>query len=178
MARADKRSIRQAAKILNEELGLPHFPTGYVTYKAGREEILDCLKRGNVVFAAYDKEGPMLGLIGGRPQYDGHVWELHPLAVSKSAQRIGIGRALVKKLEAYVKSRGALTLWLGTDDEDFSTTLGGVDLYKDLPKLLKNASSKKGHPMEFYRKVGFTVVGVLPDADGKGMPDIYMAKRV
>jgi aminoglycoside 6'-N-acetyltransferase I len=34
------------------------------------------------------------------------------------------------------------------------------------------------HPYEFYKKVGFTIVGVLPDANGFGKPDIFMAKRV
>jgi hypothetical protein len=34
------------------------------------------------------------------------------------------------------------------------------------------------HPFEFYRKVGFAIVGLLPDANGFGKPDIFMAKRV
>jgi len=34
-----------------------------------------------------------------------------------------------------------------------------------------------GHPYEFYEKLGYTVVGVLPDANGPGKPDIFMAKR-
>ena len=34
------------------------------------------------------------------------------------------------------------------------------------------------HPYEFYQKVGFTIVGVIPDANGFGKPDIMMAKRV
>jgi aminoglycoside 6'-N-acetyltransferase I len=31
---------------------------------------------------------------------------------------------------------------------------------------------------EFYRKLGFVIVGVVPDANGPGKPDILMAKRV
>ncbi len=34
------------------------------------------------------------------------------------------------------------------------------------------------HPFKFNQRLGFTVVGVLPDANGPGQPDIYMAKRV
>jgi hypothetical protein len=29
-----------------------------------------------------------------------------------------------------------------------------------------------------YQKLGFVIVGVMPDANGPGKPDIYMAKRV
>lgn len=29
---------------------------------------------------------------------------------------------------------------------------------------------------EFYQKMGFAIVGVMPDANGIGKPDIYIAK--
>ena len=35
-----------------------------------------------------------------------------------------------------------------------------------------------GHPFAFYRKLGFVLAGVLPDANGRGKPDIFMAKRL
>ena len=31
---------------------------------------------------------------------------------------------------------------------------------------------------EFYLRVGFHIVGVIPDANGFGKPDILMAKRI
>ena len=94
------------------------------------------------------------------------------------AQRRGIGRALVADLEDRVRERGAVTLFLGTDDEDDRTSLGGIDLYPDPLQHLERLRNLRGHPFEFYRKCGFVVVGVLPDANGFGKPDIYMAKRV
>jgi aminoglycoside 6'-N-acetyltransferase I len=97
--------------------------------------------------------------------------------VRPDLQRRGIGRALVADLEARLRGRGALTLWLGTDDEDGMTTLSHVDLYPNVLEHLANIKNLRGHPYEFYGKVGFSIVGVMPDANGPGKPDIYMAKR-
>ena len=36
----------------------------------------------------------------------------------------------------------------------------------------------KDHPFEFYLRLGFRIAGVLPDANGFGKPDIFLAKRV
>jgi hypothetical protein len=36
----------------------------------------------------------------------------------------------------------------------------------------------RDHPYECYRKLGFVIVGVIPDANGFGKPDIFMAKRL
>ena len=124
------------------------------------------------------RDGTLLGWVGGIPEYDGNVWELHPLVVAPGRQGQGIGRALVVDLEQQVRERGALTLWLGTDDEDDMTTLAGRDLYDDLPGSLARIRNLKGHPFEFYQKCGFIVAGVVPDANGRGKPDILMAKRV
>lgn len=119
----------------------------------------------------------MLGWIGGQHAY-ARVWELHPLVVVPSAQGRGIGRALVADLEARVRERDALTLMLGSDDEDDMITLGGVDLSPDVWTHVANIRNLRGHPFAFYQKCGFVIVGVVPDANGLGKPDILMAKRV
>jgi aminoglycoside 6'-N-acetyltransferase I len=56
--------------------------------------------------------------------------------------------------------------------------LGGVDLYPNVWEHIANIKNLGRHPYEFYQKVGFVIVGVVPDANGPGKPDIYMAKRV
>jgi aminoglycoside 6'-N-acetyltransferase I len=111
--------------------------------------------------------------------YGGLVWELHPLVVAESHRRRGIGKALVHDLERVVEGRGALTLWAGSDDDNAETTLSGVDLYADVPGSIRDLRKLRGdHPLEFYLRLGFRVIGVMPDANGRGKPDIFFAKRL
>ncbi|MDX1615785.1 MAG: AAC(6')-Ia family aminoglycoside 6'-N-acetyltransferase, partial [Candidatus Promineifilaceae bacterium] len=70
------------------------------------------------------------------------------------------------------------TLYLGTDDVSGMTSLSNRDLYQDLSQHLRTIQNLDGHPYTFYQKMGFTIVGVIPDANGRGKPDIMMAKRV
>ncbi|MFN2459289.1 MAG: hypothetical protein ABR591_01150 [Candidatus Velthaea sp.] len=58
------------------------------------------------------------------------------------------------------------------------TSLGGVDLYPNVLEHLAALEDRKSHPFGFYRRLGYAVVGVVPDAEGFGKPDILMAKRV
>lgn len=120
----------------------------------------------------------VLGWVGGLPEYDGRVWELHPLAVHPSAQGRGVGRRLVADFEEQARARGGLTVMLGTDDEVGETSLTDADLYTDLWDKVKNIQNLGRHPFIFYQKCGYTIVGVMPDANGRGKPDIYMAKRI
>jgi aminoglycoside 6'-N-acetyltransferase I len=120
----------------------------------------------------------VLGWVGGIPAYD-YAWELHPLVVAAAARGQGVGTALVQALEERVRERGALTLYLGTDDdhEIAGTSAGDIDLF---PDPLQHAAELQviDHPVAFYRRLGFVVVGLLPDANGPGKPDVFMAKRV
>ena len=143
-----------------------------------RTEVLASLEPGKISRIMVDEAGTVVGWIGGQPQYDGRVWELHPLVVAESHRGRGLGRALVADLERLVEQQGALTLWVGSDDERHETSLGGADLYGDLLTALAGLRNLKRHPYEFYEKVGFRIVGVLPDANGRGKPDIFLAKRI
>jgi aminoglycoside 6'-N-acetyltransferase I len=142
------------------------------------EEATEWFGEGKIVRAAVDDEGNLLGIIGGIPQYDGHVWELHPLAVQPNIQGKGVGKALVEDFEEQVRARGGLTIMLGSDDEDNMTSLSNVDLYENPWNHVKKIRNLKGHPFEFYQKMGYVITGVVPDANGMGKPDILMSKRV
>jgi len=177
LTRENERLLQQAAQLLVHAFG-EHWPEAWPTLEESMKEIQEMLDDERICRAAIDDEGNLLGIIGGIPQYDGHVWELHPLAVQPNLQSQGIGRALVLDFEEQVRLRGGLTIVLGSDDEDNMTSLSNVDLYEDLWDKIKNIRNLKNHPFEFYQKMGYIVSGVVIDANGIGKPDILMSKRV
>jgi len=152
-------------------------PRGWPTIELGRDEVQHVLAHG---FArAMLESGTLLGWIGGLPEYNGRVWELHPIVVRRDQRRRGIGRRLVDVFEAEARERGAITVTLGTDDDSGMTSLADTDLYDDIPgHIARLRDLGRGHPFLFYRKLGYVVTGVLPDANGPGKPDIYMSKRM
>ncbi len=169
--------IQQTAELLIEAFK-EHWPDAWPTLEDAIEEVHESFAENRISRVALDDDGAVLGWIGGIETYEGKVWELHPLAVSPRAQGRGVGRKLVEDLEARIAARGGQTLWLGSDDEDGLTSLGGVDLYPNPLEHLANIKNLRGHPYKFYQKLGFTITGVMPDANGFGKPDIYLAKRV
>ncbi|MDQ3929801.1 MAG: GNAT family N-acetyltransferase [Chloroflexota bacterium] len=177
LAPGDEEVVRQVAGLLFEAFR-EHWPGAWPDVEAALEEVRESLAEGRISRVAVGEGGEVLGWIGGIPEYDGRVWELHPLAVDPAHQRQGIGRALVSDFEEQVKQRGGLTIILGSDDEASMTTLSGVDLYPNVWEHIARIQNLKGHPYEFYQKQGFTITGVVPDANGRGKPDILMSKRV
>jgi aminoglycoside 6'-N-acetyltransferase I len=176
LSTSDSHHIEQAVQLLLD--AFRDRAAAWPDIDSAHREVLESLEPGKISRVLIDDRRNVLGWIGGQPQYDGAVWELHPLVVSPHVRRRGIGRALVEDLEKAVAERGALTLWLGSDDEIDETSLSRVDLYDDLPAKLASFRSGGDHPADFYRRLGFTVVGVMPDANGRGKPDIFFAKRV
>jgi aminoglycoside 6'-N-acetyltransferase I len=173
----DEKFIQQAAQLIVDAFR-EHWPNAWPTFEDGLEEANELFEDGKICRATIDDRGNLLGIIGGIPQYGGKVWELHPLAVQPSMQGQGIGKALAQDFEEQVCLRGGLTITLGSDDEDNMTSLSNVDLYENLCDQVKNIRNLKGHPFEFYQKMGFVITGVVPDANGIGKPDILMSKKV
>jgi aminoglycoside 6'-N-acetyltransferase I len=173
----DEESIQQVAALLVEGFR-EHWPDAWPDIDFAVKEVRESFGAERISRIAVDENGTVLGWIGGISEYDGNVWELHPLVVSVRQQQTGIGRALVTDFEEQVRARGGITVRLGTDDEDNQTTLSGIDLYPNVWEHVAVIRNLHRHPYEFYLKLGYVIVGVMPDANGMGKPDIYMAKRV
>lgn len=174
---ADERLIRQVAEMLVAAFA-ESAPDAWPDLQSALDEVRESFGDERISRVALDEHGDAIGWVGAIAEYDGNVWELHPLVVRPNLQRGGIGRALVADLEEQVRQRGGVTISLGTDDQTGQTSLGGVDLYPNVWEHIAAIRNLSGHPYEFYQKLGFVITGVLPDANGPGKPDIFMAKRV
>jgi aminoglycoside 6'-N-acetyltransferase I len=146
--------------------------------ESGLLEVNEVRKEAALARVALDGRGDVVGWIGALSRYRGLVWEIHPLAVHPNLQRCGIGASLVRDLEAHAQLQGVATLLAGVDDHLGSTSFSREDLFRELPAALERAEAETPYPLEFYRKLGFAVVGVVPDANGPGRPDVWLAKRV
>lgn len=173
----DAQAVQQAAALLVEGFRLVA-PAAWPDLESALEEVGEALQPENIARAACAPDGAVLGWVGAQPAYGQITWELHPLVVDPRYQGRGLGRRLVHDLEEQLRARGCLTVFLGTDDESGRTSLSGVDLYPDVLGQAARIVNQDGHPFGFYQRLGYVVVGVIPDANGPGKPDILMAKRL
>jgi aminoglycoside 6'-N-acetyltransferase I len=173
MAQLSKNQITQAAQILTNSL-----PIGWSTIQQALDEIEELLTPKNTLLAAVEND-IVIGWGGILPEYRGNVFEIHPLAVRSDRRNQGIGRAIVTALEDEARKRGGLTIHAGADDENGGgeTSFANADLYDDLPGKISSFSPGT-HQSGFYLKLGYKVIGVMPDANGKGKPGIYLGKRL
>jgi aminoglycoside 6'-N-acetyltransferase I len=165
-----------AAQVLRDALA--NLPSGYRA--PGEAEAEVDLRRTQddwLGYAALDGER-LVGWIGALRTYD-HGWEIHPLVVAPDRQRRGTGSALLAGLEARARRDGVLALFLGSDDDYGGTSLFGRDLWADVKGHTATVEATgRGHALTFYRRHGYQVVGLLPDVNGAGRPDILLAKRI
>jgi aminoglycoside 6'-N-acetyltransferase I len=164
--------IHEAAALLLEA-----FPHSWSNMEDAVEEIYGCLEGKKIALVAIE-DGHTVGFIGAMPQYGKTGWELHPLVVSKAHRGKDIGTNLVAVMEKEVLAHDGVMIYLGSDDEFGTTSLSNCDLFNDTYKRITNITNLNNHPYEFYQKQGYKIVGVFPDANGIGKPDIWMAKRI
>ncbi len=123
-----------------------------------------------------DDANNAVGWIGAIWDKDG--WEIHPIADVPKAQRQGIGFVLVEEICKLARESGAAAVRAGTSDETNATSFSSVNLYENPYAAMQNFKAPEDHAVNFWIKAGFTLVGVLPDAEGLGKPGIHFSKRV
>ena len=154
-------------------LGNSHWPD----LEASLREVRECVAAPNICIGLCD-ESSLLGWVGLRPMYE-KTWELHPMVVSPSSQKNGAGRMLIAELEKRAREQGIIGIALGTDDEHDQTSLSQVDInYENIFREITNIRNLNRHPFEFYKKCGYSIVGIIPNANGRRKPDIWMWKDI
>jgi aminoglycoside 6'-N-acetyltransferase I len=165
----------QAAKILVTAFG--ERGSSWPDMKSAMKEVEECADLPNLCVGLC--EGDRLrGWVGLRPMYE-KTWELHPLVVAPDAQGKGVGRLLMAEIERESKGRGLIGIALGTDDEHLRTSLSQVDIDEsNIFDEIRGIRNLACHPYEFYKKCGYMIVGMIPNANGKRKPDIWMWKGI
>ena len=150
-------------------------PDWVPTIDLARNQVVSAGTRGSLgrVIIEQDQAAGWIGLIKGK-----HVWEIHPIAVAIEYQYKGFGHLLVEDVARIATDAGALTLFAGTSDEVGTTNLFGVDLYANPAQSISNIQATGRNPFKFWENAGFTVVGLMPDAEGVGKPAIQLARRL
>ena len=166
----------QAAQILLKTFARAAMWPG-LNEKHALESVNECLVEGNITIGI-EIDGQLIGWTGLRPMYE-KTWELHPMAIVPEYQRKGYGRILMNELEKEAGKKGIIGITAGSDDETNSTSLSDKELTGDnIFEEIKNIKNYKNHPYEFYRKCGFIIVGVIPNANGLKKPDIWLWKDI
>ena len=175
----DDAPLVEALVGLSVRAAAVHSPAWLPTPERARAEILE-VARGPGVARAVLEDGVPGGWAGAAPT-DETAWEVHPLLVDPGRHGGGLGRRLVADVERLAAAAGALTMSVSTGDDVRATTIGGTDLWADPLGALARldvVDTRAGHAFRFWQKAGYRVVGVLPDAEGVGVPSILLAKSL
>lgn len=174
----DGNSLAKLAS-LSHSASQIHSPNWLPTVEAAMKELQRASEEQILTSMAIEAGIPR-GWIAAHPQGHGS-WEIHPLLVDPAASGQGHGRILVEDIERKMRSKRGISVFLSTSDATHSTNLSDVDLYQDPLAALRDIGVRDkthGHAYQFWQRIGYTVVGVIPDAEGIGIPSIHLAKKL
>jgi aminoglycoside 6'-N-acetyltransferase I len=174
LADLDEDQLAQAARILRQAL---LSPTAYKAPGEAEAEVAKVLEGEDRFGLAALAGDQLVGWLGAIRAYS-HSLELQPMVVDPPRQRTGVGAALIEALAQRAREEGFVAIHLGVDDDFAGTSLFGQTLFGDVIAKATQITADQRHPLNFYRRCGFEVVGLIPDANGPGKPDILMAKPI
>ena len=170
------QTMDQAAKILLESFqGANMWPD--LDNQQAKETVVDCIADDNICIGI-KINSHLIGWIGLRPLYR-KTWELHPVAIKPEFQRKGYGKILMNELEKIAQKKGIIGIVAGSDDETNKTSISQADITSEnLFDEIKNIKNYHNHPFEFYIKCGYSIIGIIPNANGPQKPDILLWKDI
>jgi len=127
---------------------------------------------------ARDSEGAPIGWVRMEHFKKQSSAEIKLVAVHPTRRRQGVGRTLVMASEERMRVIGCVTMLATVGDTRGRTNLYGMDVTEDAPRLLANFACHADHPAGFFLKIGYRLVGLLPDAYGPGKHDLTLARRI
>ena len=127
---------------------------------------------------ARDPEGTPIGWLRAEHFPGQASAEIKLVAVQPTRRRQGVARTLVMAAEERMRSQDCVTMLATVGDTRGRTNLYGVDVTEDAPGLLAGFHCHADHPAGFFLRVGYRLVGLLPDAYGPGKHDLTLARRI
>ncbi|MDR2598750.1 MAG: GNAT family N-acetyltransferase, partial [Oscillospiraceae bacterium] len=102
-----------------------------------------------------------------------------PFAILPKFQGKGYGKILISEVEKIARERGIIGIFAGSDDETNKTSLSKKEITgENIFEEIKNIQNYSNHPYEFYIKCGFSIIGIIPNANGIQKPDILLWKDI
>lgn len=142
------------------------------------DDIIELVNK-SFISLGYIENKILIGYAGLLEMYSNITCELHPLIIKSGYRNMRVGSKLLKELEREAKLKNVLNIMLGSDDEDYKTNLHQFDFNNtDISYILNNIKNINNHPYEFYQKNGYKIVGIFPNANGIGKPDIWLWKQL
>ena len=87
---SDSEFVNETANLLFHEFK-ENWPNAWPTFDSALSEIKSCIGPNKILRVAIESN-EVVGCIGGQPQYNGNVWEIHPLAVRNDKKLKGVPR--------------------------------------------------------------------------------------
>jgi aminoglycoside 6'-N-acetyltransferase I len=141
------------------------------------DEVKECIKEPNIC-VGIKLENELIGWCGLRQMYE-KTWELHPIVIKKEFHGKKYGKKLLGEIEKIACENGIIGIAAGSDDETNSTSLSEKEINgENIFEEIKNIKNYKNHPFEFYKKCGYIIIGIIPNANGQNKPDIWLWKDI
>jgi len=168
--------VEQVATLLLEGVAV-HSSNPWSDVTSALDEVGESFDANHISRVAFDDGDTMLGWTAGYSTYNGYIWQLYPLVLATHSFNLDIGHLLIQDFEEQVRTRGGLSILLSIDVEP-ALIAPSILCENNLWQHMTALQRLDNHRIEFFRQLGFTIVGVIPNAHGQGKPDVLLERSV